>query len=236
MSEKKTNTPKEALRNTLYIIGAISTFFLGFKLLADRQNIVALIGENIIGFVVYSSCFVILFIIMYKFQPPSKIQGPDSDLKNDSEQSATFIVRFRKYLKLPIKNWRNLLKMGGVVASVAFILLAIGITLLIIVTDAHYVVIASEPNEKAAVQRIEFINKIIAQKGVKDIKARAYSSSGKSHWYMITINRSYFTWKAANETLILARKKLGNIIPADAYIYTSSKISISKRLKSVFSN
>lgn len=129
-------------------------------------------------------------------------------------------------------QWRKVLIVGGVCAStlsIVFIVLTLAVA---IFADAHYVQIASEPDEESATRRITFMNSTIEERDAKGLRARAYPSSNQRGWYMITINRSHSSRQSAENTLRRAKEELGNVIPADARIYSNSDVSASTKFKS----
>ncbi len=141
-------------------------------------------------------------------------------------QQGTYAVSVNKSFRV-----RKLLLRTGLFLSVIIILISMALLIISYTTNAHYVVIASEPNKESAEARISYMNMFIEKNDIDGLKVYAYPSTGSNNWFMITINRSHSTKKAAEKTMQKAKKELGKKIPTDAYIYTSDKVSIVAKLK-----
>ena len=156
---KKTEI-KKAFDFTLKTITNISAPFLLLIILKDLHETVAYMKDNFLIALTFLIVFTFLFIwnvIILSRQTKIKSQ------KSEKDKSLFSIfpgIILRKLNILPRFNFRKFMLIVGIIISVGSLILFGVLVHLVNSTDAHYVVIASEPNEKKAVDRIQDLDEI----------------------------------------------------------------------------
>jgi hypothetical protein len=224
----------DGIKNTFNFFSKILALLFPFTIIKELHEAFDYIRNNLFLSVISGFCFFVLFL----WQIFMLIKKNETYFNVDFEKIRklrTTILSFRlkKLAKFPKLDFKKVFGTVAVLSSITSIVLIIVFAYLISSKDAYYVVIASQPNERSAVKYIERLNETFEKRGIRGFEARAYASGGGNAWYMISLNTSYFSKVAAEQALQQAKENFGELIPNDAYIYTSSKVPIIRKFLSI---
>ncbi len=197
--------------------------FLAPLLLLNYIIQVQKIVEYIFEYPCVASFFILIFasLFLYNIFRHVKFRSP---------KKADYKVIDRTVFKERIRR-KKFMVCGGVLASLIAFILIITTYILVFVTGVYYVAIASAPDRERAVQEAASINKILDQRGLKDLRAKAYASTATgNHWYTITVGGFHFSREEAQKTLRRTLEALGGRMRDDAFVYSTASASPTRTI------
>jgi hypothetical protein len=228
-SEKEHKSFKPPLEKAIQTINIILAPLLIFSYLRDVDDNISFIVENPMISAIFIIFFATLFIanISHHFKS-SKINIKRIRLPKINLEIKEFnLNKIKTFFKFKIFRKKFFVTLTIFTSVVALILVSITFVT-VYITGVHYAQIASFKTEKAAVDELLSINKLLAQKGEKDLRARAYAVK---NGYIVTVGQFHFTRASAQAVLDKVKLLLPRRIRNDTKIYTPPNISLIRRLK-----
>jgi len=229
-SEQNPKSFKEGIIITIQIINIILAPLLIFSYLRELDKNIDFVFKYPIISIIFFIFFATIFIITIWGRIKGKIKKFIITIKDILKE-----FNLSKILKAIIKSIKSIFSRKKIFVSltvftslIALILISVSI-FNVYITGVYYAQISSFRTEKAAVEELLSINRILINKGEKDYRARAYKAK---KGYIVTFGQFYFKWESAAAAFAKAKDLLGNRVDdKKGGVISSAEKSLFRRIK-----